>query len=83
MNANIFTQYNADSLRAVARQWERHGNCDGFSHLVACAITHTALKPRRRLPMYGDESDVNLLILAMGIAAGFIESEVHRQGNGK
>lgn len=73
--SSIFTRDNARYLRVAIGQWERYGECNGFVHLLACGITHQALQPRKRLPMYGGESDINLLLLSMGVAAGYIDAE--------
>lgn len=73
---SVFTRDNARHLRVTIGQWERYGQCNGFVHMLACGITHTVLQPRKRLPMYGDGSDINLLLLSMGVAAAYIDSEI-------
>lgn len=58
---------NARHLRAVVRQWETHGACMGFDHMLACGITRQALG--RSFPMFGDESDIQWTLIAMGLVA--------------
>jgi hypothetical protein len=64
---------NAKILRAVVRQWEQYGTCMGFDHMLACAITRQVLG--RSFPMFGDKSDIQWTLIAMGLAAAVLHSQ--------
>lgn len=75
---SVMTKDNAETVRAVAKYWEDFGSCPAFPHMLACAITHQALGFNRRLPMFGDDSDIGLHIISMTLAAHVIEQHINQ-----